>query len=51
MYIRFTFRFIPCGVLRPSGAYMYTGVLCPDQTGCALQERRCWDVWNSGANT
>ena len=30
IYSSFTFRLIPCGVLCPSGAYMYTSVLCPD---------------------
>ena len=30
IYLSFTFRFIPCGVLRRSGANMYTCVLCPD---------------------
>ena len=30
IYLSFTFRFIPCGILCPSGADMYTCVLCPD---------------------
>ena len=30
IYLSFTFRLIPCGVLCPSGANMYTSVLCPD---------------------
>ena len=30
IYLSFTFRFIPCGILCPSGANMYTCVLCPD---------------------
>ena len=30
IYLSFTFRFIPCGILCLSGADMYTPVLCPD---------------------
>ena len=30
IYLSFAFRFIPCGILSPSGANMYTCVLCPD---------------------
>ena len=30
IYLSFTFRFIPWGIQCPSGAVLYTGVLCPD---------------------
>ena len=50
MIISFCFRFIPGCLLCIGGTDLYPGVLCSNQTWCALQERNCGNVWALGAH-